>query len=294
MQVVDRVIAKIAARQHGLITRTQLLAAGVAADAVRWRVRAKRLEPIQRGVYRVGPLVARRARQLAAVLACGRGAVVSHRSAAILWGLCADRATVQVDVTVPHADRGRRPGIRAHRVRALRTDEVTELDAIPITTIARTIFDLASVIGSGEMRQIFALATREHDAQRAGLLELIARYPKRPGVSVLRALLDDESPVLTRSEAEERLLQLIAKAQLPRPEVNAWVESYEADLVWRAQRLVVEVDGFAFHSSRASFESDRRRDATLLARGYRVMRITAHQIMREPEAMLVRLAQAID
>lgn len=304
----DRAIAEIAARQHGLITRTQLLSAGVSGDTVRWRVRVRRLEPVQRGVYRAGSLSAPREREMAAVLACGTGSVLSHWSAAGLWRACGARDGAEpVEVTVACLDRGRRPGIRAHRVGSpLRADDVTELDGIPVTSLARTVFDLAGQAGQVELRRLFARAARtrgnERDhggigcdvAFRSALSELLERHPRRPGAPLLRALLEDDiPPTLTRSEAEERVLRLIAKAQLPRPEVNAWIERCEVDFLWRAEGLVLEVDGFAFHASRESFESDRYRDAKLVAVGLRVMRVTWRQITSEPEAMLVRLGQAL-
>jgi predicted transcriptional regulator of viral defense system len=268
-QHADQAVADLAACQHALVTRTQLLAAGLSPDAVRWRVRSRQLEPVQRGAYQVGPLAAPRAREMAAVLACGAGAVISHRSAAVLWQLCmdGDRART-VDVTVTRGDRGRRSGIRVHRVR-LRPQDVTTLDGIPVTALARTIFDLASEAGSRELRQAFALGSRQRDTIHAELRELIGRHRKRHGIPLLRALLDSEiPPAATRSEAEERFLDLVRTAQLPRPEVNARIERREVDFLWRPQRIVVEVDGFAFHSSRTRFERDRLRDAVLAARGY--------------------------
>jgi very-short-patch-repair endonuclease len=323
-------IAELAVRQHGLVTRAQLLGMGVPSDTVRGRVRVKRLHPVHRGVYRVGPLSSPREHEMAAVLACGAGATISHWSGAGLWQVCRPRgAADRVDVTVACADRGRRPGIRAYRVgRSLHAEEVTVLDGIPVTSLARTVFDLAGLAGPAELRQMFARAERRDASAvpanrparatgsgvvplasppgasqaaagratgfRGALSALLERHPKRPGAPLLRALLTHDAPqALTRSEAEERVLRLIARAQLPRPEVNAWVERCEVDFVWRDERLIFEVDGFAFHGSRASFESDRHRDARLAARGFRVMRVTWRQITREPEAMLVRLGQAL-
>ncbi len=249
---------------------------------------------MQHGVYLVGPLVHPRAREMAAALACGAGAVVSHRSAAVLWQLWPDREGAPIDVTVPLRHRGRRPGLHTHRVRTLPNDEVTKLDAIPITTPARTILDLAAVAPSREVEQAVAQAIRERLNTHAETLGLLERYPRRPGGPLLRALLNsDAAPALTRSEAEDRLLALIRRARLPNPDVNAMLGAHEVDFLWRAQGLVVEVDGFDFHSSRARFESDRRRDADVSALGCRVVRLTWRQITREPEATLVRLAQAL-
>lgn len=292
---VDQTIAEFAARQHGLVTRAQLLDAGIGSDRVRSRVRSRRLQPVHRGVYRVGPLVAPRSSELAAVLACGQGAVLSHWSAAVLWEVPADRgAAAPVAITTVQRDRGRRPGIRVHRVRALGDDEVTEIDGIPVTTLPRTILDVAGQASSSELRHVLAHTERVHVRIREELLKIISRYPKRSGTALLRALLAEEKPLAwTRSEAEKRFLKLIEEARLPRPQGNVRVEGHQVDFVWRAQRIVVEVDGFAFHSSRPRFENDRRRDGILTAAGFRVIRVTWRQMEHEPIATLVRVGQAL-
>lgn len=294
MGVIDDIIAPLAARQHGLVTRQQLLAAGISPDTIRSRVRARRLVSVHRGVYRVGPVVAPGSREIAAVLACGEGAVVSHHSAAALWERTPQPDGAPVDVSVPGANRGRRPGLRMHRVRSLPPDEVTTLDAIPITTPARTILDLAAVAPTRRVEQALARALRDALATPADVLGLIARHPRRPGAPLLRALLErDVGPAFTRSEAEERFLALVRKAGLPEPELNVIVGGHEVDFLWRRERLVVEVDGFEFHSSRDRFERDRRRDADLFGLGLRVVRVTWRQITKEPEATLVRVTRAL-
>lgn len=271
----------------------------MSGNAVDFRVRMRRLLSLHRGVYLVGPVVHARAREMAAVLACGTGAVLSHRSAAVLWGLCPRRgdavdAVNTVDVTITRGHRGRRQGIRVHRVSMLPRNEVTRHEGIPVTTPSRTLLDLAGAACARDVERAVAQATRSKLADRAELMELVVHYSKRRGAPVLRALLEaGADPAFTRSEAEEHLRRLIDKAQLPSPETNTKVGRDEVDFVWRAQRLVVEVDGFAFHSSRASFEEDRRRDSRLVALGYRVVRITWRQLTGEPEAVLVRLAQAM-
>jgi very-short-patch-repair endonuclease len=287
-------IANLARRQHGLVTRTQLLARGMDAAAVKRRLRAGRLRAIYRGVYLVGPIVPPHARELAAVLACGEGAVLSHRSAAALWQLLPYPATsAPIDVTVIAVDR-RRPGIRVHRVISLEPDEVTTHKGIPVTTPARTMLDLAADEAERDLEQALAAVERSHKTSRAKLLSLLTRYPGRRGAPTLRALLDaDSRPALTRSEAEERFLALVTKAKLPPPEVNVRLADFEVDFLWREQRLVVEVDGYAHHADRASFEADRARDAVLAARGFRVVRVTWRQIVAQPEAVIARLAQGL-
>jgi very-short-patch-repair endonuclease/predicted transcriptional regulator of viral defense system len=291
----EREVAALAARQHGVVTRGQLLQAGLSADAIDNRVKTKWLRLMHRGVYAVGPVAAPDAMEMAAVLACGEGAVLSCMSAARLWHLVPypahDRA---IDVTVPAGRDRRRPGIRVHRVCSLERDEVTELKGIPVTIPARTLLDLATAATPRELERAAAEAERRQLASRSKLLALIARYPRRPGTRALRVLLERQGrPALTRSEAEERFMALARRGRLPAPDVNVLLGSYEVDFLWREERLVVEVDGFAFHGSRAKFEGDRRRDAELAAQGLQVIRVTWRQIVDEPEAMLVRIAQAL-
>lgn len=288
----EKRIARIAARQCGVVTRRQLLDAGFQDAAIKRRIRAERLHPIHRGVYVVGHRVlAAGAREMAAVLACGRGAVVSHRSAATLHQLLPHPARPgPVHVSVVERDCGRRPGITAHRVKHLPAHDVGTIRGIPVTSSMRTILDLAAT-GSGEMEQAIAEAARRRLVRPAALLE---RARSRPGAVSLRKLLErDGGPAFTRSEAEREFLRLIRTAALPSPATNARLHGYEVDFLWRKQRLVVEVDGFAFHSSRAAFERDRARDAELAAAGYVVVRITWRRLVDRPEAVVARIAGAL-
>lgn len=288
-------IADLASRQHGLVTRTQLLGIGLTSRVVDGRVKAKRLWPVHRGVYQVGPVVPPHAREMAAVLACGPGAVVSHRSAAALWQLLPRGGeSAPVEVTIPRRDRGRRPGIRAHRVPALEAADVAVVEGVPVTTPGRTLLDLAFAASSRDLEHAVARAERKQLTSRRELAELIERHPKRRGVRALRALLQDGTePAMTRSEAEAILLSLTRKARLPRPKVNVTVGRHEVDFLWRRERLVVEVDGFAFHSSQIQFENDRRRDAELAAQGYQVIRVTWRQLVNEREVVLALLVRTL-
>lgn len=291
----EQVITAFAARQHGVVTRAQLLGAGVAPDVIDRRVKARRLRRLQRGVYLVGPLMAPHTRAMAAVLSCGDSAVLSHHAAAAHWQMTSCLGeNARVEVIVARGRSRSRPEIRVYHMRTLRPDEVTKLDGIPITKPARTLYDLASVLEGRELERALAEAIARRLTSRSRVLSLLARYPRRPGTKKLQSLLDgDARPARTRSEAEERFLTLIRRAQIREPEVNVIVEGYEVDFYWRAERLVVEIDGRAFHRSDRSFESDRRRDAVLVAAGLRVMRLTWHQLVRESEPLLVRLAQAL-
>ena len=291
----DDLIVTLAAGQHGVVTRTQLLRAGVPNHVVKHRIACARLQRVHAGVYRVGPMVAPHAREAAAVLACGAGAVLSHRGALSLLQLAPPPADViPVDVTVVLHDRGRRPGIRVHRVRSLTAEDVTTVEGIAVTAPARTLIDVAATARARELEQALAQAQRRQLVSAEALLERIARHPRRRGMKALKALLLSETPpALTRSEAEERFLALVRKTQLPEPGVNVMVAGFEVDFLWQAAALAVEIDGYAFHSSPRSFERDRLRDAALTALGFRVIRVTWRQIEREPWATVMRVGQAL-
>ncbi len=288
----DLIIEALAADQLGLVTRAQLRERGLSHRAIARRVRGMRLRRMHRGVYRVGPVMAPHARELAAVLACGRHAVVSHLSAGWLWQLLPDPGdAAPVDISLRQGDRNR-PRIQVHRV-CLGANEITILQNIPITSVRRTLADLASVLASSELERVLAQAERTGLLERRDMASLVSTT-QRPGAPLLRALLESEAgPALTRSQAEAQFLALIRKAQLPVPQTNVRVGDYEVDFLWRRERLVVEVDGFAFHSSRRSFENDRRRDAWLAAGGMAVMRVTWQQLAKEPVALVARGAQGL-
>jgi len=226
------------------------------------------------------------------VLACGEGAVLSNRAASAVWAMLPyPAASRPIDVTVRRGDPRGRPGIRLHRTKRLAPDEVRTRHGIPLTSPARTLLDLAAT-SPRDLERALAEAYARHLVRRAELLALIARHPRHPGAARLRALIETDPP-FTRSEAERRFLALVRRANLPAPEVNVNLARYEVDFLWWRERLVVEVDGYAFHSSRRAFEDDRRRNVDLAARGFRVIRITWRQLVSEPEALLVRLAQAL-
>jgi very-short-patch-repair endonuclease len=284
----DRALAAIAARQLGLVTTTDLTTAGITRGALARRIAAARLRLLYRGVYVLGPVLVPNARQLAAVLSCGTDAVLSHHTAAALWGIRPDTGG-DIDVTVTRQLRPR-VGIHIHRARALDQRDVTLRHGIPVTTPARTLRDLAAVLD----RRSLARALEEAEVQRLVNRRSLTAQRGRRGAAALRAVLQSaDEPAFTRSEAEAKLLALIRKARLPTPEVNARIGGYEVDFLWREQGLVVEVDGFAYHSTRQAFERDRRKDADLQAKGLRTTRLTYRQIAKEPEATIAVLAAAL-
>ena len=273
----------LARRWHGVVTTRQLVAAGIGADAIRHRVKHGWLLRLHRGVYQVGPVAARYGREMAALLATGPGAALSHHSAAAVWGFRPAHEG-DVHVTVLRGRGAPRPGIRVHRSASL---QAAVRAGLRLTTPARTLLDLATDLPPDDLERaveqaiVLKLTT---DTEIAAQCE----HGNRGAARLRRALLIE--PGLTRSKAERQLRRLIRSAQLPRPVTNVRVAGWEVDLLWREQRLVVEVDGFAFHGSRHAFERDRRRDADLVAAGYRVVRFTWRQIKYEPAAVIARLA----
>lgn len=292
----DLLIGAFAAKQRGVVSRRQLLDSGIGGGAIDHRLATGRLHRIRRGVYLVGHAVPPRlAREMAALLSCGSGAVLSHWTAARIWRLFANEAdSGEIDVTIPGRDPGTKPGIRIHRTRALDSRDVREIEGLPITAPARTLLDLAGETSSRAVERALAEAEGRHLVNRRELTAVLARADRHRGTATLRTILAaDRRPALTRSEAEERLLALIRSAQLPPPDLNVRLGRHEVDFLWREEGLVVEVDGFAFHSSRFAFDRDRLRDAELQAQGWRVMRVTWRQIVDQPAAVVALIAAAL-
>ena len=287
----DRAIARVAAAQHGTISRSQLLALGVGRGAISYRLRHGALHPLYTGVYLVGhPLAPRLARAHGALLACGPKSLLSHLTAASLWGLV-EVGDYEVDVTVVGKPGSRRRGIRIHRTRRLSRADVRLREGLALTAPARTLLDLAEVVDRSALERAASDAIARRRTSLAELEALVERSPGRRGVAALSELLRHErGPALTRSEAERRLLALIRQARLPEPAVNTPLHGHVVDFLWPAEKLVVEVDGYRFHSSRRSFERDRERDSALGTRGYEVMRVTWRQLIDEPEVVLGRIA----
>lgn len=293
-------IPETAARQHGVVTREQLLGAGATADTIRSWQRTGRLVSLHRGVHLlgslVGPLRPTRHREMAAVLACGRGAAVSHGSALWLRDLVFTRpggSNGPVHVVIP-AGRCRRPGITAHRVSSLPAADVSLVEGIPTTTVIRTILDVAPIARPRLLEQILARAERAGQLDTAALLDRLDRTRRVRGAPLIRSLLaGDARPAFTRSEAEERCLEIIRLAEFPKPQVNVRLGNLELDFYFPAHGVAVEVDGFAHHSSGRSFESDRDRDFGLGADGVQVVRATWRQLQRKPFLFVRRLTAVL-
>jgi very-short-patch-repair endonuclease len=291
---VDWAIGALAGAQYGVVSREQLRDLGLTPSAIDRRVAGGRLQVVHRGVYAVGHrVIVTRGRWMAAVLACGSGAALSHAAAAALWELRASEAVI-VDVTARRTGRSR-PGIRIHRPRTLRPNETTTKDGIPVTTPARTILDLAAKLDGRPLERLLDQAESARLTDVPSLAALARAHAGHRGASKLRAALEDHEPgtTLTKSELEERFLALCRRAGLPRPNVNDDVEGLEVDFVFKDDRVLVETDSWRHHKSRDAFENDRRRDATHAAAGYRTLRFTHRQIAGEPATVAATIAAAM-
>lgn len=259
--IPDRVVAEIASRQYGIVTSAQLRATGISKDGATRRVQAGRLHRLHRGVYAVGhKRLGNEGIWLAAVLACGDRAVLSHRSAAALWNLLPASRGI-VDITVPGSGgRRKRRGIRLHRSPLLTPAVTTRRNGIPVTIPARTLADLRRVATPKECRAVVRQA------------EILGLDLGEQGVDT----------DLTRSELERRFLRLCLRHRIPTPEVNVRIGPFLVDFVWRDARLIVETDGYRFHRGRQAFEADRARDVELRLLRYEVVRFTYTQVVNEP------------
>jgi putative AbiEi antitoxin of type IV toxin-antitoxin system/transcriptional regulator with AbiEi antitoxin domain of type IV toxin-antitoxin system/uncharacterized protein DUF559 len=296
---LNLVLAKLSARQHGVVSRGQLRHIGMSDAAIQRAVRAKRLFRVFRGVYALGrPGVDERGRMRAAVLACGEGAVVSHLTAGALLGLL-DRAPVAIDVIAPKG-RGRKiDGIRCHDVRRPTRGETGSVDGIPCTSPARTLVDLAGTVSQHRLRSAFERAAAKGILDVAAIETAATR--SRRGVGELRALIEEwqrAAPVASegrlKSPLEAMVLPLLARRGVPPPRPNAIVQlaegQIEVDFLWVEQRFVVEADSRDFHGTAVAFERDRWRDRELMRVGYSTLRVTRLQAETETEAVAESIA----
>ena len=270
-----------------MLTRDQLVNAGLGTDAIDYRARVGRLHRIHRNVYAVGHRPpSPHARAMAAVLACGPGAALSHQSAAALWEIVSKwRATIDVAARTGHA----LAGVRVHRSRTLTADQITTHFGIPVTTPARTIIDLADVLPDAPLARAVNEAQLKRRARVDDITSLLARSPGRRATKRVRRLLAHTTGP-TRSQLEDEFLAFVAAFRLPRPEVNQGVAGHEVDMLWREHRLIVELDGREFHDGDHPFERDRDRDADLLAAGFAVVRVTAKRLASDPAREAQRLS----
>ncbi len=295
----DAALAALGAAQWAVFTVEQLGGLGLSARTVQRRAATGRLHRLYRRVYSLVPpqLLTREGRWMAAVLACGAGAVLSHQSAAALHAL-RPYGGVKIDVTVPTRSTRKQPGVNVHRSTALTPADVTVVNNIPCTTVGRTLFDLAEVIDRRTLERAYDEAEILEVFDLRAMHDQLRRNPTRPGAGVVRAVLNEHyiGTTATWSELEERFLRLVREAGLPQPEVNVWVvlpdggPAIRGDFVWRDKRIIVEADGHKTHGTRQAFERDRRRDQRASVARWRPVRTTWRQLERAPEEVVETVA----
>lgn len=291
---LDAALAELASQQHGVFTLDQLIALGLGASAVRRRVSTGRFHRIHRGVYSLVPkeLLKREGLYMAAVLACGPGAVLSHRSAAVLHQL-RDWGHTRIEVTVPARSHRTHPGVAVHRSTTLTEADTTVVNNIPVTTIARTLFDLAELVDQRQLERAFDQAEIVEGLDLNKINDQLARNPTRPGAKKVRRVLENHyiGSTPTANDFEEALLTLTRALGLPDPEVQFWIDPgdgeppIKADFAWPDRRIVVETDGRRTHGTKQAFEADRRRDQRLIAAGWTVIRTTWRQLKQRPHEL---------
>jgi predicted transcriptional regulator of viral defense system len=291
----DVAVAALAAEQNAVVSTRQLAACGIDSDAITVRVRRGQLHRVHRGVYAVGcGLLTLRGELTAAALACGQGAVLSHRAAAAWWELLAWEPR-SPDVIVPGGAGRRLAGIRPRWSRSLERRDVWRRDRILVTSPARTTLDLAADLSATALRRMVRRALAEGRVSIRQLTEVLDRAPRHRGAARLRAVLAD-GHVPTLSELEDLALDLLAQAGIERPEVNPELvldgRRLRPDLLWRQARVVVELDGAAWHGDPLTRRDDADKQAILEAHGHRVLRVTWQQVVGCPRQTLARIQAA--
>jgi very-short-patch-repair endonuclease len=239
------------------------------------------LHRIDRGIYVVGrPELTQRGRWMAAVLTCGSRAVLSHGSAAMLWGLCR-RSSGPIEVSVPFASPRRRPGIRVYRRPNLRPKDIDVHGEIPVTVPVLTLIDLARTLDDGLLERAINEADRLDLIDPEALAPALDDFPGRPGITRIREVLGRRTFRMTDSELERRFLPLVADVRLPVPLTRQHVNGFRVDFYWPDLRLVVETDGLRYHRTPAQQARDRLRDQTHLAAGFTPLRFTHWQVRYE-------------
>ncbi len=290
----DRAVTRIAGRQRNLVSTEQLWECGFGKDAVARRVRAGWLRLVFQGVYAVGsgelpPL----GLESGALMSCGKGSFISHRSAAYVWGM---RKTPPpaVEVSVVGGGCRSRDAMRLHRIKAVDKREVLWEQRLWVSSPARAVLEVAAVGSRDELVDMIdaGLALRRFTAGELKLM--LARHRGRRGSARLAEVLaDDTTMAISRSRAEKALLRLIRDAGLPMPETNVSFGRFEADFVWREQRVIVELDSATYHSGPGVFQRDREKGLVLRSAGFDVLRPTRAHVVYEGPRVLVLLAQAL-
>jgi len=290
----DEAVTRIAGGQRDLVSTEQLRGCGLDKDAVARRVKAGWLRLVFQGVYSVGsgelpPL----ALEQAALMSCGRGSLISHRSAASVWGM---RRTAPGEVEVSVVGRGcrLRNGMAVHRIQAIDRTELRKHEGLWVSSPARAVLEVAAVGTKHELIEVIDAGLAQRRFTPGDLKSVLARNRPCRGAGRLDEVLADEtSMAISRSKAEKALLKLIQSAGLPLPETNVKFGRFEADFVWREQRVIVELDTATYHSGPGVFQRDREKGLVLRAAGFDVLRPTRAHVVHQGPRVLVLLAQAL-
>jgi very-short-patch-repair endonuclease len=281
----------LARRQHGVVSKQQLLEAGLSRHAIEHRIRRGKLHPIRRGVYVVGrPELDRHGRWMAALLACGSKALLSHTSAGAHWGIC--RSAPGIHVTVPREERHRAAGVTFHH-RDLLPGEASRRENIPLTSPSLTLVDLATTLNGRQLEAAVNAADKLDLIDPERLRAEMGEMPRRPGLAALKALIDQQTFRLTDSELERRFLRLVTAAGLPIPLTQQSVSGFRVDFFWPGLNLVVETDGLRYHRTPQQQSRDRARDQAHTAAGVTQLRFSHHQVRYLPGDVVAALTQTI-
>jgi predicted transcriptional regulator of viral defense system len=287
----DRTLAAIAARQHGVVTRAQVLAAGISARALEKRLDKGSLIKVYPGAYRVGHVApSDEADYMAAVLACGDGAVLSGRAAAHLLGLI--RALPAPEPEVTTCTERRVEGVTTRRSRGLDRCDVTNWRGIPVTTPARTLVDLAAVVYAGELARAMHEAGIRHSTTPLEVEDVLDRLRTAPGAAALRRVIRGDERVLL-SKLERKFLGLLRGAHLPLPETNRLAGGRLVDCRWPDRKVTVELDGYHYHRSRHAWERDRQREREAYARGDQFRRYSWGDVVERPAQTIAELRSVL-
>lgn len=285
-------IWELVRRQHGVVARSQLLDLGLGSRSIEHRIEKGRLHPLLRGVYAVGrPEVDQRGRWMAAVLSCGTEALLSHRSAAALWGIGRAGGGKWIDIVVPGATCRRRPGVRVHRRSWQGAEHRREVAGIPVTDPVATLLDLASCAPSWQVEQAINEADRLDLVDPETLRGRVAVLSPRPGMACMRRLLGLDG--LTDSGLERKFLAIVRAASLPHPETQAHVHGYRVDFYWPDLGLIVETDGWRHHRTPGEQAIDHRRDHAHVKDGLTTLRFAEQQVRDEPDEVQRTLAAVV-
>lgn len=289
-------IRTLAERQHGVIANRQLLELGIGEGLVFRRQEAGLLIPLYRGVYALAhKRITREGRWMAAVLACGPGAVLSHFNAGCLWGICGSYGRIEVLRQAGGFRPGGHYGVRLHQTRRLHSYEVTLEKGIPVAAMERVLLDLAGRTDAKRLERVVVQAYKSGKLDWGRLGRIVTRRRGCKGVGKLRQIVLEVEPeaLETKSVSEIDFLALCRKAKLPTPAVNVLVEGHLVDFLWSTQKVIVETDSWSYHGDRPTFEKDRQTDVDLIAAGYDIHRTTFKMLERNPDPFLNNVHRAL-